>query len=142
MCYLDTKETFEEEFGRKTFTKVIDDPIVASEHQAIISINNQNAVLVNKQTRVNIGLDKAARQETFLKMQVPVPGSLFNTIEIPFQTYAMLSIFVRRICCMRFELLSCGIKVPTLWYAHEYIIIKGCLWEGLCIVDLPGFELE
>ena len=74
MCYLDTKETFnitfvfEKEFGRKTFTKVVDDQIVTSEHQAIISINNQNAVLANKQTRVNIGLDEAASQETFLKM--------------------------------------------------------------------------
>ena len=74
MCDLDAKETFnitfifEEEFGRKTFAKVVNDGIVAGEHQAIISINNQNAVLANEETRVNIGLDEAARQETFLKM--------------------------------------------------------------------------
>ena len=67
MCYLYAKKTFnitfilEKEFSGKKFAEVINDQVIMSEHQTIIGIHNQNAILVNEQTGINVGLDEAMR---------------------------------------------------------------------------------
>jgi hypothetical protein len=120
---------------------IVNGSIFMGKEETIISVDNNNAIIMDKEAGIDFGQLKTFINEALATMLKPIIGSLLNAIEVLLQFDTVLTIIGPGIGGLH-EVLFLWIKVPSLWKLQEDVVIKGSLWESLDEINLSGFEIE
>ena len=115
--------------------------IFAGKEEAIVSVDNNNAIVTDEETGINFGWLETFVDEALATMLKPGIGSLPNAIEVLLQFDTVLTIIGPGISGLH-ETLFLWIKVPPLWNLQVDVVVEGSLWKSLGEIDLSGFEVE